>query len=141
MEFDDSGMIKRVVGWSSRSPRRQRTRRSEFIHGQQRLLFPVIRRRPPLARWLFFSRARRSLLSFTRLRSFLAACAFRCSEPSRVDSDDATRSHEMLPWGCQYCNTVPQAGQAWVAAVPGADSQMASTMRAAVGLSAAQDES
>ena len=31
---------------------------------------------------------------------------------SRVDSDDATLSHEMLPWSCHYRNLVTQAGHA-----------------------------
>ena len=37
-------------------------------------------------------------------------------DPNRVDSDDVTLTHEMLPWGCHYRNLVLQAGHAWVAA-------------------------
>ena len=42
---------------------------------------------------------------------------------SRVDSDDITLTHEMLPWGCHYRNLVSQAGHAWVAADLSADPQ------------------
>ena len=33
-------------------------------------------------------------------------------DASRVDGDDATLTHEMLPWGCHYRNLVSQAGHA-----------------------------
>ena len=63
-------------------------------------------------------------------------------EPSRVDSDDATLPHEMLPWGCHYCNhLVSQAGHAWVAADLSADPQVARAMRTTTELSAAEDGS
>ena len=60
---------------------------------------------------------------------------------SRVDSDDATLSHEMLPWGCHYRNLVLQAGHAWVAADLSADPQVARATREAAELSAAEDRS
>ena len=62
-------------------------------------------------------------------------------EPSRVDSDDATLSHEMLPWGCHYRDIVPQTGNTWVAADLSADPQVARAMRMATELSAAEDGS
>ena len=43
---------------------------------------------------------------------------------SRVDSDDNTLTHEMLPWGCHYRNLVYQAGHAWMAASLSADPQV-----------------
>ena len=46
-------------------------------------------------------------------------------EPSRVDSDNATLPHEILPWGCHYRSLVSQAGHAWVAADLSADPQVA----------------
>ena len=50
---------------------------------------------------------------------------------SRVDSDDGTLPHEMLPWGCHYRNLVSQADHAWVAADLSADPQVALAMREA----------
>ena len=60
---------------------------------------------------------------------------------SRVDSDDATLPHEMLPWGCHYHNLVSQAGHAWVATDLSADPQVARAMRKAKELSDAKDGS
>ena len=60
-------------------------------------------------------------------------------DPSRVDSDDVTVTHEMLPWGCHYCNLVSQAGHAWVAADLGADPQVSRAMDEATALPAAED--
>ena len=60
---------------------------------------------------------------------------------SRVDSDDATLPHEMLPCGCHYRNRVSQAGHACVAADLSADPQVACAMREVKELSAAEDGS
>ena len=60
-------------------------------------------------------------------------------DASRVDSDDATLTHEMLPWGCHYRNLVPQAGHAWVAADLSADPQVKRAANEAAALSAAED--
>ena len=62
-------------------------------------------------------------------------------DPSRVDSDDAIVTHEMLPWGCHYRNLVSQAGHTWVAADLGSDPQVARVMDEAMALSAAEDRS
>ena len=61
--------------------------------------------------------------------------------PSRVDSDDETLTHEMLPWDCHYRDLVSQAGHAWVAADLGADPQVVRAMDEATALSAAEDRS
>jgi hypothetical protein len=50
---------------------------------------------------------------------------------SRVDSDDVTVTHQMLPWGCHYRNRVSQAGHAWVAADRGSVPQVARAMNEA----------
>ena len=62
-------------------------------------------------------------------------------DASRVDGDDVTLTHEMLPWGCHYRNLVSQAGHAWVAADLSADPQVKRATTEAAALSAAEDRS